>query len=116
MTIDYANLMQYHVCSSLDFLQTCNFPGGIDLLYLDTGDMWPIEPTACLQLEEAKIIVKRNLLSKNGFILIDDVKNQTPKKFGETSDLGKSKYSLPYFIENGYEIVMNEYQVILRKL
>jgi hypothetical protein len=107
--------MHYHVCSSLDFLRTCNFPNGIDLLYIDTGDMTPIEPTARLQLAEAMIIVERNLLSSQGIILIDDVRNQTPKVFGETSDLGKSKYSLPYFLEHGYEIIEDEYQVILRK-
>jgi hypothetical protein len=39
----------------------------IDLLYLDTGDVNPVEP------------------------------------------------SIPYFLENGYEIIMDEYQVILRK-
>ncbi len=109
------NNITYHVASSLDYLRECDFPNGIDLLYLDTGDMTPIEPTALLQLEEAKIIVERDLISKNGLLLIDDVKNQTPKKFGETSNLGKSKYSLPYLLENGFEILMDEYQVILRK-
>ncbi|MBS0628573.1 MAG: hypothetical protein JSS09_10260 [Verrucomicrobia bacterium] len=115
MTSDYQNLIQYHVASSEDFLRNCDFPQGIDLLYLDTGDMTPIEPTAQLQLAEAKIIVERNLIAKGGLILIDDVRNQTPKKFGEISDLGKSKYSLPYLLENGFELVMDEYQVLLRK-
>lgn len=113
ITADFKNLIHYHVCSSLDFLRTCPFK--IDLLYLDTGDMWPIEPTAQLQLEEAKIIVERDLLSENGIILIDDVKNQTPKKFGEKSDLGKSKYAIPFFLKHGYEFIADEYQVILRK-
>ncbi len=115
MTKNFKDIMQYHVCSSLDFLR--NFPDDkkIDLLYIDTGDMTPIEPTAHLQLEEAKIIVKRDLISANGIILIDDVRNQTPKKFGETSDHGKAKYSLPYFLAHGFEIVADEYQVILRK-
>lgn len=115
MTNDYADILVYHVANSLEFLTNCDFPNGIDLLYLDTGDMTPIEPTAQLQLEEAKIIVERNLLSEKGLLLIDDVRNQTPKKFGETSDLGKSKYSLPYLLEHGFEVVMNEYQVILKK-
>lgn len=115
MTQDYRHILHYHVCSSIDYLDTCNFPNGIDLLYLDTGDMTPIEPTALLQLEEAKKIVERNVIAPGGLILIDDVRNQTPKKFGETSDLGKSKYALPYLLENGFEIIMNEYQVLLRK-
>lgn len=114
MTKPYKYLMSYHVCSSVDFLK--NMPSqSADLIYLDTGDMWPIEPTAMLQLEEAKVIVSRNLLKKNGILLIDDVKNQTPKKFGEQSDLGKSKYSIPYLLMNGFEIIADEYQVVMRK-
>jgi hypothetical protein len=115
MTQDYANRITYHVKNSLDFLSECNFPQGIDLIYLDTGDMTPIEPSALLQLQEAEIIVQRNLLSENGLILIDDVKNRTPRKFGDLSDLGKSKYSLPFLLNNGFEILMDEYQVVLRK-
>lgn len=115
MTSEFANIITYHINSSVTFLQRCNFPGGIDLIYLDTGDMTPIEPTAQLQLEEAKVIVERNLLSPNGLILIDDVRNQTPKKFGETSDLGKAKYSIPYLLNHGFEIVENEYQILLKK-
>lgn len=115
MTSEFSNLITYHVASSLQFLRECQFPKGIDLLYLDTGDMTPIEPTALLQLEEAKVIVERELLSEKGWILIDDVKNQTPKQFGEVSELGKSKYALPYFLQNGFEIIMDGYQVILQK-
>ncbi len=105
--------MHYHVTSSVDFLKNCPFQ--IDLLYLDTGNMTPIEPTAQLHLEEAIIIVERNLIAPNGIILIDDVRNQTPQKYGETSELGKAKYSLPYLLANGFELVEDEYQVILKK-
>lgn len=115
MTMEFSHLISYHIGNSIDFLKQCDFPDGIDLLYLDTGDMTPIEPTALLQLEEAKIIVERNLLSENGYLLIDDVRNRTPKKFGEDSDLGKSKYSIPFLLDNGFEIVMDEYQFILQK-
>lgn len=113
ITKPFADKISYHVSSSQNFLN--RFVGQIDLLYLDTGDMTPIEPTAQLQLEEAKIIVERNLIAPNGLILIDDVKNTTPQKFGETSDLGKSKYSLPYLLEHGFVIIDNEYQVLLQK-
>ena len=115
MTQEYQDLITYHVSSSVDYLARCRFPKGIDLLYLDTGDMTPIEPTALLQLEEAKKIVKRNLMAPKGIILIDDVRNQTPRKFGDTSGLGKSKYALPYLLEHGFEIIMDEYQVLLQK-
>lgn len=114
ITSDYKHLIQYHVCNSLDFLRRAK-PFSIDLLYLDTGDMTPIEDTAQLQLAEAKIIVERNVLSPTGIILIDDVRNQTPRKFGDTSGLGKSKYSISYFLSRGYEVLMDEYQVILRR-
>jgi hypothetical protein len=33
-----------------------------------------------------------------------------------TNKLGKSKYGLPYLLENGYEIIEDEYQVILKKI
>ena len=113
MTLDFSDIIKYYVSDSVEFLH--QIPRGIHLLYLDTGDMTPIEPTAELQLSEAKVIVERDLIAKGGYILIDDVRNQTPKKFGDTSGLGKSKYALPYLLENGFELVMDEYQVLLRK-
>lgn len=113
MTSEFSEMITYHVANSLDFLR--EFPRKIDLLYLDTGDMTPIEPTALLQLEEARLIVERNVIADDGIILIDDVRNQTPKQFGEESDLGKSKYSLPYLLENDFEMIAKEYQVILKK-
>ena len=104
----------YHVSSSEYFLN--NTDKKVDLLYLDTGDMTPIEETAQLHLREAKIIVEKDILADNGIILIDDVKSVVPKHAGEKSDLGKAKYSIPYFLENGYEVVMSEYQTILKKM
>ena len=47
---------------------------------------------------------------------IDDVKNPLPKiRGGEKSNYGKAKYSIPMFLNAGYEIVMDEYQMILKK-
>jgi hypothetical protein len=115
MTYDFSNRMHYHIADSVSFLKNCHFPEGIHLLYLDTGDMTPIEPTAKLQLEEAKVIIARNLIADGGFILIDDVRNQTPKQFGDTTGLGKSKYSLPFLIDHGFDLIMDEYQVLLQK-
>jgi hypothetical protein len=112
MNEDNKNII-YNVSSSEDFLN--NLKEKVDLLYLDTGDMTPIEDTAQLHLREAKIIVEKDIVNKDGLILIDDVKSVVPKINGETSDLGKAKYSIPYFLENGYEIIMNEYQYVLKK-
>lgn len=114
MTAEFKKNIRYHVQSSLDFLRNCPSES-IDLLYIDTGDMTPIEPTALLQLDEAKIVVDKNLIAPNGIILIDDVRNQTPKKFGDTSGLGKAKYSLAYLLDHGFELIADEYQVILKK-
>lgn len=111
MTRSYQGIITHHVTSSEAFLE--NFPHKIDLLYLDTGYMNPIEPTAQLQLREVKIIVERDLLSENGLLLIDDVRNQSA--IGDISGLGKSKYSIPYLLKNGFEFVEDEYQVIMRK-
>ena len=100
-----------HVADSRHFLREC--PGSIDLLYLDTGDITPLEPTAELQLAEARLLVERELVPRGGVILIDDVQNQTPRAFGEQSDLGKAKYSLPFLLAHGFRIEMSEYQCLL---
>jgi len=116
ITKPFSKIMTYHTMSSTDFLKKYSLANGkIDLLYLDTGDMTPIEPTAKMHLKEAKIIVERNLLSENGVIVIDDVKHPTPRKFGEKSELGKAKYSIPYFLKNGYKVLESEFQFVLIK-
>ena len=83
----------------------------IDLLYIDTGDMDEI--TAELHKREAILIIKHNILKDDGLILIDDVRN--PCIEFTRKNLGKSKYSIPLFLKNGYELVFDEYQVILKK-
>lgn len=113
ITNKFKNNITYYNMSSEDFLTL--FDQKIDLLYLDTGDMTPIEPTAQLHLREAEIIIKKNLMNENGVILIDDVKNITPKREGEVSDFGKAKYSIPYFLKNDYVMIADEYQIILQK-
>lgn len=115
MTDSFKNIIQYRVTSSENFLRSCNLEEKIDLLYLDTGYVWPAEQTAQLQLREAKIVVERNLISPKGIILIDDVQNQTPYKFGDYTKHGKARYSIPYLLANGFELISDEYQVILQK-
>jgi hypothetical protein len=113
MTEGFDNI-EHIVMSSEEFLSEGE--GKIDFLYMDTGDMTPIEYTSQLHLREAKIIVERDIISDGGIILIDDVRNATPKQVSkEESDYGKAKYSIPYLEENGFEIVMDEYQVVMRK-
>ena len=87
-----------------------------DLIYLDTGDMWPITPTCELQLAEAKAIVQNDILAPGGLLLIDDVLNGTPREQGDTTNtLGKSELAIPYLLENGFEIIFKGYQYILKK-
>lgn len=114
MTNDF-DTVQYRVMDSVNFLRNCDLVGNIDLLYLDTGYVWPVEGTAQLQLREAQMVVERNLMAPGGIILIDDVRNQTPIKLGGNPNDSKAKYSIPYLLEHGFEMVADEYQVILRK-
>jgi hypothetical protein len=91
-----------------------DYEGKLDIIYLDTGDMNPVEDVALLQLLEVQLIVNNNLLSTNGLIIIDDVYNPIPKNEGEESLYGKSKYSIPFLLSSGFEILMDEYQMILK--
>ncbi|EEH50937.1 uncharacterized protein MICPUCDRAFT_54898 [Micromonas pusilla CCMP1545] len=118
MTTECAQYTSYVAKSSLDFFKEYDTRkyGQIDLLYLDTGDMTPVEVTAELHLEEAKYVVERQLVKPGGLILIDDVRNLAPKQYGEPpgDTYGKAKYSIDYFLEHGFSLVKSEYQVILR--
>ena len=74
------------------------------------------EETALLHLREAKLIVEHDILKDDGLILVDDVRNPYMLLNNKTTNkLGKSKYGLPYLLKNGYEIIEDEYQVILKK-
>lgn len=110
-TAPWAASIRYHVADSAAFLRA--FDEKIGLLYLDAGDIWPVEPSAIHQLEEAKAAVERGLLPPSALVLLDDVRNTTPPKFGEASRLGKSKYALPYLLSKGFRVVFDGYQVLL---
>lgn len=114
ITQEYKKNIRYHVASSVNFLKTLR-PQSVDVIYMDTGNI--DEHAARLHLAEAKVIVRKNILKPNGIILIDDVRNQNFKRLDKNfnSDFGKAKYSIPYLLEHGYEIVADEYQVILIK-
>ena len=107
------NIKCNHVVSdSVKFLT--NTTGKYDLIYMDTGDMFPIEPSENLQLEEARIIVERKLLNPNGWILIDDVLNNTPRSLGVLDNkYGKSTKSLPYLLSNNFKLLFEGHQYIL---
>ena len=112
MTENLKNI-EYYVSHSESFLNSIE--GKIDFLYMDTGDVNPVEPTAILRLQESKILVEKNLISDNGIILIDDVRNPS-SKISCDADYGKAKYSIPYLQENGFKVVLDEYQVVMLKI
>jgi len=104
MTNEFRGI-HYHHTTSENFLY--NFSNKCDLIYLDTGNI--DEETAQLQLRESRIIVEKDLVKKGGFILIDDVHH----RMNESG--GKAKYSIEFLENNGYKIILNEYQVLLQK-
>lgn len=86
---------------STNFIKSFNEK--IDFLYMD--HMETSEEGALQHLEDAKIIIEKNLMNKNGIILIDDI--------GSESLYGKGKYSIPYLLKNNYKILIHEYQVLM---
>ena len=109
MTKNIYNRIHYHISDSVSFLR--NFDKQIDLLYVDTGD--PNIYTQDLQLEEAKAVVEKSLISKNGIILIDDVFR--PTQYRAASYKNKAELSIPFYLQNGFELVYSNYQTLLRK-
>lgn len=107
--------VRYHIDKSENFLATIGKPA--DAIYLDTGDLQPLEPTARMHEREAEIIVKLELVKVGGFILMDDARSPVAiTQFGEKTRFGKDKYSIGVFLANGYDLVMDEYQIILKRL
>lgn len=111
VTAPFAALFTYTVADSREFLR--QYSGSIDLLYLDTGDITPIDPTAELQLAEARILVERELVPPGGVLLIDDVQHPAPRACGDLSGLGKAKHSLPFLLAHGFRVDMREFQYLL---
>jgi len=111
MTENLSNISHY-VMSSEEYLMKRHEK--IDFLYMDTGNVTPIEETAQLHLRETKILIENDLMSPKSIILIDDVKNIQCKK-QDSSVYGKAKYSVDLLMMNGFKLVMDEYQIVLIK-
>lgn len=109
----YVDKVNFINSKSEEYLNNINQK--FDIIYIDTGDLLPVEENAILQLVECHKIIEKNLLNKGGLIILDDVRNPTPQNNGETNSLGKSKYSIPYLLENGFTLIYGEYQVIMKK-
>lgn len=90
--------------TSTEFLK--NFSDKIDFLYMDHLESG--EEACNVHLEDARLLIEKDLMNDNALILIDD----TPKL---DTDFSKGQYSIPYLLDNGYERVIHEYQMLLKK-
>lgn len=92
-----SDFVEYTKDDSVNYLQ--NFDKKIDLLFADSydycGDAENIFKCHMHSLNEIKAAWDK--LKENCFILIDDV-------FSDSWD-GKGKFSIPYLLENGFELV-----------
>jgi hypothetical protein len=114
MNKENSKIINYYISKSEDFLNS--FTQNIDLLYIDTGDLTPVKVNAYLHLREVEIVVAKNLMKSGGLIVIDDVRSCVSYQHGENIDKGIGYLAIPYLLENGFEVVMDEYQTVLRKL
>lgn len=92
---------------STDFLE--NFDKKIDFLYMDHLENG--EEASRQHLLDTKLILERNLLHDDSIILIDD----SPVNNYCDDFPSKGKYSIPYFTENGYDLITHEYQALFVK-
>ena len=98
----------YYLSDSIKFLQ--NFGKKIDLLFLDSFDYCGDEENirACHNHSLNELKAAWNKLNEHCFVLIDDV-------FADNWD-GKGKLSIPYLLENGFELVyFTDSQALLKR-
>ena len=103
-----SDLVQYTKDDSINYLQ--NFDKKIDLLFLDSYDYSGPEENIkkCHQHSLNELKAAWDKLKSKCFILIDDV-------FNAEWD-GKGKLSIPYLLENGFELVYyTDSQVLLKR-
>jgi hypothetical protein len=113
MTEPYTKKFHY-VCDDAEhFLR--EFQGQADLIYFDAGFVWPPEPFATENLNQAKTVIERQLLREGGKILMDDTNTPVPAEYGMPCPLGRARYSLPYFLANDFEIELQTFQTLLRR-
>jgi hypothetical protein len=103
-----SDFVMYTLDDSVNYLQ--NFSEKIDLLFADSYDYCGDEENVrkCHNHSLNEIKAAWDKLEEHCFILIDDV-------FGENWD-GKGKLSIPFLLENGFEIVYHiDTQVLLKR-
>lgn len=100
------NNVNYVIDSSTSYLMSLPSES-IDFLYQDTCDC--DDNGARHHLEEAKILVERNIIKPKGILLIDDHRTTTPEL------VSKTKYSLNFYLENGFTVIEENQQLLLQK-
>lgn len=103
MTKKFGYILDYHVWPYVDFLNYFPTHQPIDLLYINYLETDNTQEAAQLQLEEARAIVKRNLINKNGLVVIDCAYNHEDQ----------AKHSVPYFLSHGFRMLHKGFQIIL---
>ena len=94
-----------HKMKSTEFLS--NFNEKIDLLYMDHLESGK---EACnVHLQDARLVVEKDLMNDKSLILIDD----TP--VSSTLNNSKGHLSIPYLRSKGWQPVIHEYQLLLKK-
>ena len=104
-----SEFITYYLDDSVNFLK--QFEGQIDLLFLDSFDYCGDEKNqrTCHYHSLNEVLAAWDKLSATSFILIDDVLN------GEWD--GKGKLSIPYLLDNGFELVYHiDNQVLVRRV
>ena len=97
-------------CSNVDVIQNHStsflksVPYKIDFLYMDYVEV--SEDATEEHLVDVKLIVQLDLMSEDGVILIDDVGDNI-------STHTPGKYIIPYLLQNGYQQIAHEHQVLL---
>lgn len=95
--------LHHYLQSSTEFLNA--FKGRAHVIYMDhaeSHDHW----VHTLHEHDARIIVEKDMLYDRGMILVDDMFDHTTCK---------GKLSIPYLLSNGFEMIANEYQILLQK-
>jgi len=92
-----------------------NYPGMIDLLYLDA---WDVDLDDCAERHLEAYETAKNLLHKTSIVLIDDTDvvwfdGEFHPVFGETTHAGKGELVVPAMIKDGWEVAFTGRQTML---
>jgi glycosyltransferase involved in cell wall biosynthesis len=95
----YQPWIKYYIQDSEEFLH--NFAAKIDFLYLDGYDSTPGNETQASQKQLNEIKIALPKLNKKCVVLLDDA---------DLPEGGKAKLSSQFLIDNGFELVVDNYQ------